>query len=569
MRKVFLHLGALLSAVIAQDTYTISSDHKTLEYWKEDCVGKRRMGMRIHDLFFEEKQPKKLSFPEFCCSDYYIIFSNSSIPTLTTSSFGTRPTYIVDMMLNNTNISKILPNTFNGLDHLNCLDLSNNKLGVIGNETFSGLKRLHILNLSNNEIQLIHNDSFKGIALEKIYLQNNMISFLGDSVFSFQKVSLSVIDLSRNVLTKINNIFTQMTSLDKIDLSHNNIEMINISSINCIIMYLRNNSITETGAIAERTRILDFNNNNLKSIEVLGSTFIDSLILKLNLGRNEIELNDNSLVGLNNLTHLHLDNNKIKKISNILFRNLKSLIFLDISHNNIVQFTYGTFDHLKNLQFLNLSHNEFTQLQSHVLSPVQKLSELDIRNNRIDKLDIKTFFYHCSGVKKIDLDGNFWKCKDLTNVVTYCQSKSIEVVGGSSTDLENVRGIQCYNDDFLSKSNSNPKNSAFLDFLKKDFEKSHFYEYFKKYGDGDSLNDSLLNFFNEEYNPNDLIKYFKNLRLHNGDESESSSENVIYGLSLFVLVLIFITVFTMFVLMFVKNPFKLTRNINLQENVEL
>ncbi|XP_023021961.2 uncharacterized protein [Leptinotarsa decemlineata] len=594
---LFIIFHPLSEAVI---TYTISSSQQTNEYGQKDCMGVTRNGIRIHDLRFDDDQTRMLSYPTLCCADYYLRFSRSSLPILATSSFGTRPNYVVDIMMNNTNISKILPGTFAGLNYLNCLDLSQNNISFIQYGIFNGLQRLYMLNLANNNIKQIFDNAFDKVPLKTLFLQDNMLSFLDDNLFSSQKTSLKTINLAKNILKEINNTFIGMNALITLNLNENYITDINLGNIYCSEIYLRKNKISHIGAIRKSIRIMDLSENNIRMVEKLGNSLINASIVKLNLSQNSIQLNQNTFLGLHNLTHLHLDNNKIGNISNTVFRDLKSLIFLDLSHNNISNFQYGTFDHVINMQYLNISYNEFKNLQMHIISPLQKLSELDFRKNRIEKLDIESFYYHCSSVRKIDLNENFWKCKELTNIVKFCQKKSIEVVRGNSFDLENVRGISCVNDDFVVNStvpenaisevvqtekmpfdDKFMENSSFFRFFGEDFQKSNFYEYLenlvsRKQIDPIDLNStSFYKFFNKDYKNSNLFKYLENLKfIDNTKVTETPVEYFhylfIFGVTLVaILVLIFITVFATSLSIFKKQSSKSTRTVSNQDNVEL
>ncbi|KAG5872818.1 hypothetical protein JTB14_025272 [Gonioctena quinquepunctata] len=585
MHRIILILNVLVPSISAQSIYTIPSAQQTLQY-DMDCMANRRIGYHIHALILKDDQTRKLNFSTYCCVDYHIRFFKSSIPTFAIYSFGTRPNYVVDIKLDNTNISKILPGAFNGLNYLNCLDLSRNNIGFLQYGIFNGLQRLYILNLAYNQIKSIFDNAFDNVPLKKIYLGNNLISFLDDNLFSSQKNTLILMNLSNNNLREINNTFYDMKILETLILNHNEIEDINIGDIFCKKIYLRNNTVSRIRAVRNTTKVIDLSENNIKLLDNLGKSFINSSIIELYFTRNSIELNENSLTGLHSLTHLHLDDNKLIKIPNNVFKGLNSLIFLDISHNNISQFQYGTFDDVSNLQYLNVSHNKFAEAQLHILSPLHKLGEFDIRENQIANIDIQSFLYHCPYVKKIGLDGNIWKCKALTNIVKYCQTKGVEVMKGNSTDYENVRGIACDNDDFKREDNKTDRkvfdfefleNSTFFNFFK-DFERSHFYKYLENLDSRKSADPILLNttsfynFFEKDYKSSNFFKYLESLKPRDIKPDSASNEFphvlFIFGTSLVVmLVLIFLTLFTVFVLIWRKS-YEVPRNVS-QENVEL
>jgi Leucine-rich repeat (LRR) protein len=93
-------------------------------------------------------------------------------------------------------ITKIEPNTFNGLDSLETLILSENLLTDIDPITFNGLNSLETLYLSDNKINKIEQDSFKGLnSLVTLSLEVNNIVSLNKNAFlgliNLQKVCMA------------------------------------------------------------------------------------------------------------------------------------------------------------------------------------------------------------------------------------------------------------------------------------------------------------------------------------------------------------------------------------------
>ncbi|XP_074035641.1 uncharacterized protein [Leptinotarsa decemlineata] len=494
MNKLPLFLSTLLSLTVAQDNYMISVDQQTHEY-NEGCRDNIKNGLSIHDVFLGGDQPRKLSIPTFCCSDYYIRFSNSSLPTLAISSFGSRNGYISGITMKKSNISEIVPGTFKVLRYLNCLDLSHNNFSAIKNGIFNGVEHLYDLNLANNNIKYIFENAFDNTPLRNLFLQNNVISFLENKLFWWQTFTLDFIDLRNNSLKDINNTFIALDLLSTLYLDKNNLEVVDIVAVPSTEIHLRNNNISRIKSLAEKTKVIDLGENNISLFENFGSAFINSSILKLYLSYNQIQLSEKSFSSIPNLTHLHLDNNKLSKIPNNVFKDLKSLILLDISHNNILQLQYGTFELIPNIEVLNISHNKFTEVPIQVFSPLPKLKELDFRQNQVDTLDVKVFLWYCPNLQKINLNGNLWECEILSNIVKYCQDKNIEIVIGNLTEFDNVRGNACYNKDFDADSNSTLTNQTVISL--DSLNDSSLFKFFNEYLN--SVNTSSYDFFNKDF----------------------------------------------------------------------
>nr|XP_023021962.1 toll-like receptor 3 [Leptinotarsa decemlineata] len=494
MNKLPLFLSTLLSLTVAQDNYMISVDQQTHEC-NEGCRDNIKNGLSIHDVFLGDDQPRKLSIPTFCCSDYYIRFSNSSLPTLAISSFGSRNGYISGITMKKSNISEIVPGTFKVLRYLNCLDLSHNNFSAIKNGIFNGVEHLYDLNLANNNIKYIFENAFDNTPLRNLFLQNNVISFLENKLFWWQTFTLDFIDLRNNSLKDINNTFIALNLLSTLYLDKNNLEVVDIVAVPSTEIHLRNNNISRIKSLAEKTKVIDLGENNISLFENFGSAFINSSILKLYLSYNQIQLSEKSFSSIPNLTHLHLDNNKLSKIPNNVFKDLKSLILLDISHNNILQLQYGTFELIPNIEVLNISHNKFTEVPIQVFSPLPKLKELDFRQNQVDTLDVKVFLWYCPNLQKINLNGNLWECEILSNIVKYCQDKNIEIVIGNLTEFDNVRGNACYNEDFDADSNSTLTNQTVISLGS--LNDSSLFKFFNEYLN--SVNTSSYDFSNKDF----------------------------------------------------------------------
>lgn len=81
------------------------------------------------------------------------------------------------LALNNNQISRLEPHTFQPLKLLVALSLSGNRLTHLDQETFSGLEELKHLDLSHNHLVLIANSTFKKLeSLKHLYLNNNRLT---------------------------------------------------------------------------------------------------------------------------------------------------------------------------------------------------------------------------------------------------------------------------------------------------------------------------------------------------------------------------------------------------------
>uniref|UniRef100_A0A7N5JNP5 Lumican n=1 Tax=Ailuropoda melanoleuca TaxID=9646 RepID=A0A7N5JNP5_AILME len=162
-----------------------------------------------------------------------------------TEVVGPLPNTLDDLQLTHNQISKINPNTLEGLVNLTVIHLQHNELseGTLSG-VFKGLKSLLYLDLSFNKltklpIGLPHN-------LLMLYFDNNQITSVPDEYFQGLKV-LQYLRLSHNKLTDSgipSNVFN-ISSLVELDLSYNQLKSIPTVSEHLENYYLQVNQINK------------------------------------------------------------------------------------------------------------------------------------------------------------------------------------------------------------------------------------------------------------------------------------------------------------------------------------
>lgn len=108
-----------------------------------------------------------------------------------------------------------------------------------------------------------------------------------------------------------------------------------------------------------------------------------------------------------NLKNLIASNNRLVEFPSRLFPNENQISHIDLSYNKIKRIDPDALDGAKCLEILNLSHNQLIHLDPFVFNhraPV--LSILDLSNNQLRNLSEKTFESSFS-LKQLDLSYNF------------------------------------------------------------------------------------------------------------------------------------------------------------------
>lgn len=240
----------------------------------------------------------------------YIYMQDNNLTSLSKSSFGNLPTlFALDLSRNA--IASVERRAFNGLQQLLDLKLSGNQLEHVPNEAFKGLVALRKLDLSHNLLEKIDNKT-NGLlddclSLETVNLSHNNIGFLTKKMFPASPwipYRLSEIDLSHNSLAVVthditvgagrvrrlslagnyindirNNVLGNLTSLETLDLSRNNLkDLVSKTSEmkfsfpgNITELYLNDNELEDLPVKelmkADKLKVLDVRGNRLTSFD--------------------------------------------------------------------------------------------------------------------------------------------------------------------------------------------------------------------------------------------------------------------------------------------------------------
>ncbi|KAJ8953281.1 hypothetical protein NQ318_015863 [Aromia moschata] len=107
-------------------------------------------------------------------------------------------------------------------------------------------------------------------------------------------------------------------------------------------------------------------------------------------------------------THLILQNNSIKKLTDVNWKHFSELKELILNKNNIASIPKDAFKYQTQLRILELNRNKLTVIEALTFKSLQHLSTLKLKRNKINELMDGSFY----GLKKIDkliLDYNHLK----------------------------------------------------------------------------------------------------------------------------------------------------------------
>ncbi|BES92183.1 LRR_TYP [Nesidiocoris tenuis] len=355
-------------------------------------------------------------------------------------------TKLVTLSIRNASLSEIDRAAFEGLDHLEEIDLSYNNIVNLHPSTFENNGNLRHLILRNNPgIQLTHPRSTHHSShflisgsLTQLILANCEIKEIPKRAFAGLG-ALDYLDLSGNYLVELGDeCLDDLINLETLDISDNSISKIGADAFVDIdqltVLTLRGNPLkTLEGIEVNGLEELDASRCD---IEVLSAAVFDGFpeLTYLNLSMNsikdvdseafltltslrELDLSYNSIrspldrfmfQNCNNLEVLSLSNNRDFRIFEGFEGRFKTLYSLDLSSCGLSQITDGTLDTVKYLTFLNVSGNNIGHIDANAFSALTHLQNLDLSNNRLTNLN-SHIFLHNKMMNRLSLSGNLFR----------------------------------------------------------------------------------------------------------------------------------------------------------------
>lgn len=296
---------------------------------------------------------------------------------------------------------------FTDLTQLQRLHLNNNSITSIENATFEPMQSLKYLDLSNNRLQEVTAQTFSELLeLEELHLTSNLIALIQPKALNNLK-KLRILELSNNKILILHElVFQEGLPLRKINL------------MNCSIKEITPGTFRGLNNLNE----LILEGNSLKVSDVKNLDIPGLRVLKLS-GNNLTGINgDSSLLdGLPSLQHLWMDFCNISDLPEGVFKKNKNLAKVDLSENRLTtlrdNFSNLTFLRelklnenflrelpelrVKSLEILGLSGNDFREANLSVMT-LPKLKSLDLKDNSISGVD----FSNATQLTTLDLSSN-------------------------------------------------------------------------------------------------------------------------------------------------------------------
>lgn len=312
----------------------------------------------------------------------YLTMSYNNITELRASVFvGASLLFVIELSYNQ--IAKIDKYAFVDVRSLSRLHLSHNRISSLEPELFQDMKFLDQIFLDNNEIEFVEPAMFeKNVQLSKVSLASNRIIELESTMFN-QLLSLEFLNLSSNMLTelKTSGFGGKLTELS---LKNNNLKQLTIENI-AIIEAANNQIDTVTFRNPLSIKQLFLSNNSLTNINGFSNlTNLQLLDLSFN---NIGPLHIAALSKIEKLEHCNLAHTGLSEIHFGTFGSQKELRTLDISYNNLGTINFDMFSpYFGKLEKLFINGNNLTSLggSMHVSIVLPALKIVGLSDNNFN-----------------------------------------------------------------------------------------------------------------------------------------------------------------------------------------
>lgn len=264
---------------------------------------------------------------------------------------------------------------------LQVLSLKSNRIRSVSQLSVltAHLNRLRHLDLSDNHIARIDDNAFLGTIISRLHLSNNM--------------------LTNSDSDSETECFGVKSSLNYLDLSHNQLKSVPIEAMSCenlielkatdnAISGLAKRSVTKLNGL----RQIDVSNNPIEQID-------NKSLLSETKHLNVLRLNNVSLTGLPSLdlphlTHLELSANRISTLETNWFSLSRNLRHLDLSWNQLQDVPHQIWKYMTRLHTLLLQQNPIDILDTSSFQELKHLRHLDIRGLNLQYIDTRLLHNH-------------------------------------------------------------------------------------------------------------------------------------------------------------------------------
>lgn len=253
------------------------------------------------------------------------IYRNDKPVTLLQADTVNNEEEVTDVSIEFENLPILKTGTFQNLSYLRNVHINSNNLEILEPHSFRNVSNLRLINLNFNRIKIVPENVFANLTVFKISLRGNSITTLHPNAF-YNLSDLEVLDLNSNKIKELpQDLFYLTNNIRQFDLGYNQFEnyfddykyfdeaLSNIQRYQDSLLDLSFNNFTEINNNFLRgvqfVKELLLNNNNIRRI---GEMALDDLrwAETVDLEGNDLEeLNDKVLSALQVVQNINLQNN--------------------------------------------------------------------------------------------------------------------------------------------------------------------------------------------------------------------------------------------------------------------
>ncbi|EOY10968.1 Disease resistance family protein / LRR family protein, putative [Theobroma cacao] len=343
--------------------------------------------------------------------------------------------------LSGANFGGAIPHQLGNLSKLHYLDLGHNSLSEAKTlQWVSGLPSLQYLDLS--QVDLSKATDWLQVTNKLPYLVELHLSDCNlnndPSPVSVNYSSLTVLDLSMNMLSSVPMSMFSLRSLVSLDLSDNSFEgpipggFQNMSSLK--VLDLSQNSFNSSIPIGNLSSLtyLDLSENRVEGIV---PKFLESLcnLRVIDLSSNEIRHEVSEIIqsltkcNLNRFESLNLASNKLSGHLTDQLRQLKSLVYLSLRGNSISGLIPFSIGKLSSLKFLDVSENQLNGSLPQSLGQLGDLESLDVGVNMLEGNVSEMHFSNLTRLRLLRASNNMLTFKPNSSWIPPFFSEGIEL----------------------------------------------------------------------------------------------------------------------------------------------
>lgn len=296
-----------------------------------------------------------------------------------------RESHILTITLNRTSKysqirdKKFPPLLFYHFCRLKSLNMPSSELKNIEAQDFANANELLSLNLSHNIIDRIDSDTFVNMSLNNIDLSFNEIESIDECAIQLTRFEYLFLQNNRLKCLKIDKfVFTTLEDTEEISMIAPDSPLYTVPMYTCD---LSNNQLTNENndSIGVRSEQVYFQNNDLDSLIIFPQTKLldasNNRISKLILVTTDDRFQLNTL---------QLSHNRLTSVSD--FTKFRALNSVDLSFNWIETLETDVFSTMEYLTKVLLNNNRFKHFQFSVFN-LNQLEYLDISHNNINEFE--------------------------------------------------------------------------------------------------------------------------------------------------------------------------------------